>query len=52
MAPMRKRNSKLETNLYPVTTSIFIQERTGARRELSILTDRSLAGASLQEGEV
>ena len=53
MAPQRKRHSSsVETSFYPVTTSIFIQEKSGAHRELSILTDRSQAGASLREGEV
>ena len=54
-----KRNARLEANFYPVTTSIFIQEwsslpdeRKRVQRELSILTDRSQAGASLAEGEV
>ena len=55
-----KRNARLEANFYPVTTSIFIQEWSSlpderaerVQRELSILTDRSQAGASLAEGEV
>ena len=55
-----KRNARLEANFYPVTTSIFIQEWSSlpderaerVQRELSILTDRTQAGASLAEGEV
>ena len=47
---------KLESNFFPVTTSIFIQERRGRKeqqqRELAILTDRSQAGTSLKEGQV
>ena len=48
---------KLESNFFPVTTSIFIQERRRGRkeqqqRELAILTDRSQAGTSLKEGQV
>eukprot|EP00093_Oithona_nana_P006864 06864.XXX_399354_397363_1 [CDS] Oithona nana genome sequencing. len=47
---------KLESNFFPVTTSIFIQERRGRKeqqqRELAILTDRSQAGTSLKEGQI
>ena len=57
----RQTAQKLESNFFPVTTSIFIQERRrlakGQRRrrkqrELAILTDRSQAGTSLKEGQV
>ena len=51
----RRAKTQLESNFFPVTTSIFIQERRQEiylQRELNILTDRSQAGTSLIDGQV
>lgn len=39
------------SNFYPVTTALFTQAATGAAR-LTIVTDRSVAGTSLGQGEL
>ena len=44
-----QREELVSASFYPVTTSIFIQDN---QTDLSVLTDRSQGGTSLEDGEV
>eukprot|EP00271_Cylindrocystis_brebissonii_P018981 TRINITY_DN556_c0_g1_i1.p1 TRINITY_DN556_c0_g1~~TRINITY_DN556_c0_g1_i1.p1 ORF type:complete len:1134 (+),score=191.83 TRINITY_DN556_c0_g1_i1:196-3597(+) len=39
-------------NYYPVNSGIYIGEETGEGREFSVLVDRSVGAASLEDGEI